>query len=169
MSKKRTQLTLFVNSHDASTIEKIRKEHNPLQYALIKSHVTLCRENELDQLEKIIHTLNNLDHSCISIEFGPVTRFAEGKGVMIPGAGTNIQFQQLRKIVLQHVEGNPEIQEPHITLLHPRNAVGTDRIFEQIKKNKLPHNLTFNSISLIEQEDGKGWNVLRRFALKDRE
>ncbi len=163
MPQKRTQLTLFINSHDSSAIEKIRKEYNPLQYALIKSHVTLCRENELEQLEKIIHTLNNLEHPGISIDFGPAVRFSAGKGVMIPAAGDNNQFQQLRKIILQDVKEN---QDPHITLLHPRNAVCTDSIFEQIEKIKLPRNLTFSTISLIEQEEDNKWNVLREFELR---
>lgn len=39
----RLQLTLFVPPQQAASIEAIRQTVNPLQYALIKSHVTLCR------------------------------------------------------------------------------------------------------------------------------
>jgi hypothetical protein len=47
MSKKRIQLTLFVGEPESVAIEHIRKMFNPLQYALIKAHVTLCRADEL--------------------------------------------------------------------------------------------------------------------------
>ena len=50
----RRQLTLFVEQKDAETIEKVRQEFNPKQFELIKSHVTLCREDEIQNLEQVI-------------------------------------------------------------------------------------------------------------------
>ena len=47
----RRQLTLFVKKEDAETIEQIRQAFNPRQFELIKSHVTLCREDEIQNLE----------------------------------------------------------------------------------------------------------------------
>ena len=41
----RKQLTLFVKDVQAKAIEAIRRQYNPEQYALIKAHVTLCRED----------------------------------------------------------------------------------------------------------------------------
>ena len=45
---KRKQLTLFLEASEAESIERIRKEFNPKQFALIKSHITLCREDEIE-------------------------------------------------------------------------------------------------------------------------
>ena len=63
MSKKRLQLTLFIDEDKSEMIEKIRKEFNPLQFELIKSHVTLCREDELDPIEQVIQNLEKLNHT----------------------------------------------------------------------------------------------------------
>lgn len=165
MSKNRIQLTLFVDKIQSGEIEKIRREYNPEQYNLIKSHVTLCREDELSETGIVIHNLKNLTSNCITIDFGSVFRFSENKGVLIPGTGKNKQFHELRKIVLKGVISQPRLQKPHITLIHPRNSNCTNLIYEQIKKVNLPDKLTFCRISLIEQIDGNKWDVLEEFNL----
>lgn len=167
MPIKRTQLTLFINEKDSAEIEKIRKEFNPEQYKLIKSHVTLCREDELNPIEKVLEALNNLKQRPITIDFDVVTRFADGKGVLLPASGNNQQFFDLRKAILQNTNHNPAKQEPHITLMHPRNSTCDDRIFEQIQKFEIPGQLIFHKISLIEQIDGGPWSILQEFELKD--
>ena len=50
----RIQLTLFVDPKEAVTIERVRQEFNPGQFKLIKAHVTLCREDEIQDLEKVV-------------------------------------------------------------------------------------------------------------------
>jgi 2'-5' RNA ligase len=168
MNTHRTQLTLFVDEAESAAIEHIRSRFNPVQYGLIKSHVTLCREEELPPVEKLLQILATLHQPAISIDFGPATRFANGKGVLLPATGGNEPFQQLRAAVLMGVTARPRPHEAHITLLHPRNATCTHEIFEQISALTLPHRLTFNKISLIQQEDGKEWEVLKMVALKNR-
>lgn len=161
MSNKRIQLTLFACEQEAEAIEKIRRKFNPAQYALIRSHVTLCREDELESIETAMQTLARLNHPCILIDFAPAKRFAEGKGLLIPARADNLQFQQLRAVVLQDINSHPRIHEPHITLIHPRNGTCTDAIFEQIKMISLPVKLLFKKIALIEQEEGGKWNILK--------
>ena len=80
----RRQLTLFVNPKDAEPIEKIRQEFNPKQFGLIKSHVTLCREDEIQNLEQLISNLLFLSQTEIVIKFGKAARFDNGKGVFLP-------------------------------------------------------------------------------------
>ena len=159
----RRQLTLFVDPRDAENIERVRKTFNQLQYELIKCHVTLCREDELLDLDVIITNLESLTDICISIEFGEVLRVSDGKGVLLPGKGDNDEFRELRKQILHGLNIDPMRQEPHITLMHPRNSTCTDHIFEEIQKIKIPSHLEFNHISLIEQKDGGPWEVLRNF------
>ncbi|NMR33228.1 hypothetical protein HIO71_03290 [Chryseobacterium aquaticum] len=50
MNKTRRQLTLFLDDHYSTEIETIRRKYNPVQYKSIKSHVTLCREDELENM-----------------------------------------------------------------------------------------------------------------------
>ena len=166
MGIKRIQLTLFIDVADSEAIEEIRKEFNPQQYELIKSHVTLCREDELEQIEKIVAHLNALDSGSITIDFGNVIRFANGKGVLLPAVGDHAQFQSLRAKVLHEVIEQPRLHEPHITLMHPRNATCTDEIFANIEKRNLPRKIKFNKITLIEQEMGMKWVVVKEFDLK---
>ncbi len=167
MLKKRIQLTLFVSEKDSGQIETIRQWFNLAQYALIKSHVTLCREEELEQLERVIDNLEKLEHEAITIDFDNAVRFANGAGVLLPAIGNYDEYHQLRKKILHGIIDKPGIPEPHITLMHPRNSLCTDDIFEQIKNYNLPAKLTFSTISLIEQEPGMEWQVLQEFALKN--
>jgi hypothetical protein len=169
MTKTRTQITLFINENDAKIIEEIRQKFNPKQHALIQSHVTLCREDELENMEQILDNLAHLQHNPTTINFGNIICFSDKKGVLIPAIGSLESFENLRKDILKSIIENPRIQEPHITLMHPRNATCTDEIFAEIQKYDLPNALKFCEISLIEQELGQKWHVLKKFELKTTE
>ena len=160
----RRQLTLFVREADGAAIETIRNQYNPEQSRLINSHVTLCREDEITDLEKVMENLRGLRRAALPISFGPVKRVEAGKGVLIPGHGHNPDFHQLRQEVLKGVQDTPVRLEPHITLMHPRNSTCTDAIFEEIAAVDLPARLAFHSISLIEQVNGGEWKTLQQFA-----
>ncbi|MDJ1504846.1 2'-5' RNA ligase family protein [Xanthocytophaga agilis] len=167
MVSKRLQLTLFVDETVSQTIEKVRHQFNPEQYNLIKAHVTLCREDELEDLTQVYKNLNSLKFSGIEIRFGQPVRFAEGKGVFLPAEGENETFYTLRNYILQDVVQEPKRPEPHITLMHPRNSTCTDEIFTQIKATSFPQSIHFTRISLIEQMGGEEWNVIKELMLKE--
>lgn len=164
MADKRKQLTLFVPEDHAAFLEKIRQKYNPIQYNLIPSHVTLCREDEIEPLERVLENLQTLKMGELLIYFDPISRFSEGKGLMMPGAPTNEAFYQLRKNVLKGVQDIPRNHQPHLTLMHPRNSTCTDEIFRKLSSLSFPHYFSFQKISLIEQEIGRKWEVLREFA-----
>jgi len=161
----RKQLTLFINEPESLEIEKIRKTFNPEQYLLIKSHITLCREDEIEALEKVRTNLEQLNFHNFSIDFGKVVRFSDEKGVLIPAIGNCEAFHQLRKRLLAGIIEKPRMHEPHITLMHPRNSACTEAIFQEITTFKLPETITFNKISLIEQIPGEPWKVLAEWPL----
>ncbi|MEJ7694403.1 2'-5' RNA ligase family protein [Daejeonella sp.] len=165
MTNIRRQLTLFVKQTDAETIEKVRKKFNPRQSELISCHVTLCREDELEDIDQVLNNLKQLKQKIINIKFGRVIRFDNGKGVLIPAAIENPEFQELRQRLLAGIVDKPRLQEPHITLMHPRNSTCTDSIFEQILKTKIPNKLTFNRISVIEQEGDNIWKIIKEIEL----
>jgi hypothetical protein len=164
----RRQLTLYLNKADAVEIESMRKKFNPGQQHLIGCHVTLCREDEIANIDRVLGNLQNLDASTIAIQFGTITRFAREKGVLLPASGANEEFHLLREKVLKISNNHRHLHEPHITLLHPRNSTCTDEIFREIQSVNLPTHLTFDTISVIEQIDEGQWQVMKTFKLNQR-
>lgn len=162
----RQQLTLFVDKKDAIEIESIRKRFNPKQHQLIDSHVTLCREDEIANIDKTLGFLQNLDVSPLTIQFGQVTKFENNKGVFLPAFGNNEQYHQLRVKILKALNMPVRHHDPHITLMHPRNSNCTKEIFEEIESVNLPTILSFDTVSLIEQIGGGKWQIITRFNLK---
>lgn len=161
----RRQLTLFITQEDSEIIEKTRKAYNPAQHKLIKAHVTLCREDELLDWNIIQYNLKQIKLKSISISFSSIIRFSENKGVMILSNKNTVAFDNLRKVVLKNTIEKPRKQEPHITLMHPRNSNCTDAIFEIIKQHSFPSTIIFRTISLIEQQNGGVWKTLKTFKL----
>lgn len=156
----RRQLTLFIEN---KTIEKIRAKFNPLQYDLIACHVTLCREDEFEDLANVISKIKTINiETPLQLTFNKVERFDNGKGVLIPASAENKDFHNLRAKILDA----PRNHLPHITLMHPRNSTCTDAVFEEIKSYKLPKIIAFNKISLIEQKDNGKWKILEDFLLQ---
>jgi 2'-5' RNA ligase len=164
MNRIRRQLTLFINEPNGN-IEKVRAEFNPEQFNLISAHVTLCTQDEIEPIEKIIRQIKSITlDKPVRIEFDVVEKFAEGKGVLIPAKKKNPEFIELRKSVLGLSELVKE-QFPHVTLMHPRNSSCTDEIFEKIEKRDFPTELNFDTVSLIEQKNGGIWKVLEEFKI----
>lgn len=162
----RQQLTLFVDIKDSSEIESIRKKFNPRQWQLIAGHVTLCREDEIANIDQVLGNLQNLDTSTITIHFGQVIRFDNNKGVLLPAFGDNEQFHMVRERILAGSNISVRRHEPHITLMHPRNSNCTDENFEEIQQVNLPATLNFDTVSHIRQIDGGPWQIIKSFNLK---
>lgn len=160
--RKRRQLTLFLDEKYSQAIENIRWLYNIEQYKLIRAHITLCRENELFDIEKVIYNLYRLRYSPVHLRLAKPVRFDNGNGVLLPAIS---DCQALRKEVLSGIFETPGIQRLHITLMHPRNSCCTDRIFESISNTIFPTEIVLNKLSLIEQIDNNKWQVLDEFAL----
>ncbi|MEM1001049.1 MAG: 2'-5' RNA ligase family protein, partial [Bacteroidota bacterium] len=75
---KRKQLTIFINDGESEPIERIRKKFNIQQFNLIASHITLCREDEIEDLDYVLHKLSNLKFSAFEVSLGTPKRFYEG-------------------------------------------------------------------------------------------
>jgi 2'-5' RNA ligase len=163
MSHYRRQLTLFVDEKQSAAIESIRQKYNPQQHRLIKAHVTLCREDEIEPIETVLHHLSNQVLPAIALCFNAPTRFSDGKGVFLPAMDDAHSFKTLRNLILQGITAAPRNHEPHITLMHPRNSTCTDDIFQQIIKIILPAMITFEKISLIEQVGQEPWRIIQEF------
>jgi hypothetical protein len=163
MLKKRKQLTLFIPYN--KQIEEIRERFNQIQHSLIAAHITLCREDEIEELDKVIANIKTLHlKEPIFLQLGKPERFDDGKGVTIL-AKSSKEFDGLRKKVLSGITDSPKQHQAHITLMHPRNSLCTDLVFNQINDYPLPLSLTLDTISLIEQIDGGPWNILAEFQI----
>jgi len=163
VQNKRRQLTLFVSANEAKNIEQIRKKYNPVQYNLIAAHITLCREDELENWAIIEQNLTNLQQLPITIYFDKIERFAAGKGLFIPAKTPQKAFDQLRNTILKGAIEQPRKHDAHLTLMHPRNSTCTDATFNKIKIVTLPKYLVFDTITLIEQENEGVWQKLKTY------
>ena len=76
------------------------KKINPKQQQLIESNVTLFREEEITNMDKVLDNLQNLDTSKITIQFGQAIRFDHNKSALFSASCNNRQFHQVREKVL---------------------------------------------------------------------
>lgn len=162
---KRQQLTLFVPEIFSTEIEQCRKKYNPEQFQLIKAHITLCREDEIEPIEMVKANLDSLIFNSFVLKLGNPILFSGNKGVLIPIVGNDEEFKNLRKRVLNNITESPKDQKPHITIMHPRNSICTEFIFKEINTLKFPDKIRFSKISLIEQALGEPWNILKEYEL----
>lgn len=158
----RRQLTLFVPSPFREQIEAVRRIVDPIQSSLISAHVTLCREDELSDLESITRRLKQSPPAPIVLRFGPPRVFM-GHGLLLECTEGLNAFRTLREYIL----GSTSIRDhqPHITLAHPRNPQAPGNSLNATAGlNDLT--ISFDEIALIEQRKQHPWIVLHRFALR---
>lgn len=159
MAEFRRQATLFLSHVPA--IEHLRRTFDPRQSALIAAHVTLCREDEVVSWDLVRSRLESVP-SAVTLSFGEPVR--DGHLVLLPGIDRDGSFRDLRRFLLDC--GEVRDHEPHITLIHPRNAECDDAAWETIRADIKSFSYTFREASLIIQQDGGVWRTLENFPLK---
>ena len=153
-------MTLYVPTPEKGRLEDIRKRFNPIQQALIATHVTLCRDEDNADWEKVRLRAESIGHFELTIRFGPPIR--EGNLVYLPALDQTEQFDALRVRLLE--DESCRKQEPHITLIHPRNGRCSLEDFDQIcLMLHESFDVTFRSMTLIEQVNGSAWKDLQSF------
>ncbi len=149
---------------DGEQLESVRRALDPLQAILIPAHVTLCREDEIDQLSisEIERRLASSTVQPITLSFGRPLTF-EGHGVLLPCVAGEPAFHELRT----HVLGTTAISRraPHITLAHPRNPSSPRSSLARAMELPDNRSFTFATIALIEQTGVAPWRVLQQFSL----
>lgn len=160
MPDTRRQATLFLSN--ATQIEHFRRRFSPYQARLISAHVTLCREDEVENWVVIRARLDALPRE-VTLEFGPPRR--DGDLVYLPGNDINGDFRVLRSFLLAGQSDQVRDHAPHITLIHPRNGKCTDEIWTEIETEIKPFVYTFSEASIILQSNGGVWETLQSFPL----
>jgi len=112
----RDQFSLFVTGADGERLDRLRRELDPVQAALIPAHLTLCREDELAGLEGLGARLAAA--APLRLRFGPPERF-DGHGILLRCVEGQTEYDALRR----HLLGRPDARhaDAHLTLAHPRN------------------------------------------------
>lgn len=157
----RRQATLYLPLADSTAIESLRARFNRVQFELIRAHVTLCREDEVSDWDKIASRLSDPGSIEVKLSFGEPVR--DGNLVYLPATGSTESYDALRSALLSTRNSLPRKHDPHITLVHPRNGTCSDFVFDEIACQLKPFTITFRSVTLIEQVDGGSWQELKTF------
>lgn len=131
-----------------------------MQASLIAAHVTLCRDDEVLEWSALQDRAHQMSEFEVSLRFGAPVR--EQNLVYLPVVGSTESFDKLRLQVLD--DETCRIQEPHITLIHPRNGICTDATFEAIQSlfnEEL--NIAFRELTFIEKIGEQPWRSIQTF------
>ena len=161
----RRQLTLFVPAPWRVPLDALRQRLDPIQASLIAAHVTLCREDEIRDVElsSLFRRVDTWAHGPLRLAFGSPRRFS-GHGVLLPceqGAG---QFHALRRWLLQ--DDSVRVHEAHLTMAHPRNERAANNTDDVLAECPQELQLEFATVSLIEQQGTAAWRILHQFMLR---
>jgi 2'-5' RNA ligase len=146
---------------DVNGIEDLRIRFNPLQAQLIPAHVTLCREDEVDDWMALQTRIQAQLPIALTLSFGPPVR--DGNLAFLPATEGIEHIDDLRHRLLDNGIMRPRKQTPHVTIIHPRNERCTDAVLEEISQRLQPFTLTLREVSLIEQTKGGRWVRLAHF------
>jgi 2'-5' RNA ligase len=162
MHTMRKQLSLYVPKDAAKDLEAVRNLVDPMQSSLIPAHITLCREDELEDLSTLKHRLRHIPLKPLTLNFGKPEVFF-GHGLLLNCLDGEDEFRALREYVL--ASKNIRNQQPHITLAHPRNPKALGNSLSNLSRLPEIIQITFPTIYLIEQEGNHPWQILERYEL----
>ena len=163
-SPTRRQLSLYVPREFAAAIEVVRRVVDPVQFGLIPAHVTLGREDEVENLS-IAELPSRFEvERPLVLRFGSPEVFA-GHGIFWNCLDGESEYQALR----ERVFGRSDLRRPrpHITLAHPRNPKASGNSLAATAALAEGTEILFDAVRLIEQEGRGPWHVLEEFPLGD--
>jgi len=164
----RRQASLYIPEPARYEIDVVRKRADPVQFSLIPAHVTLCREDEVLDWSEFVDRVRCLGRFELSLEFGSPLELDDGC-VLLPCVKGKSLFNQLRGALLSSGGVAPRVSDPHITLLHPRNAVTGQSIEWLLESLTHLRSIGFSSLNIIEQQGGSAWRVLHELPLQSAE
>jgi 2'-5' RNA ligase len=154
---------MYVPENAAKAIEEVRKTVDPIQSRLIPAHITLCREDELDDLSKLHDRLSSIPFKPLTLRFGRPEIFS-GHGLLLNCIEGADEFRLLREYLLDLK--NIRDQTPHITLAHPRNPKSANNLVSAAAVLHDVITINFPAIYLIEQTASEPWRILARHNLQ---
>ncbi|MFO0940531.1 MAG: 2'-5' RNA ligase family protein [Pirellulales bacterium] len=146
----RKQASLYLTN--VPQVEAMRWKFNPQQAQLIPAHVTLCREDEVDDWQLLHERIEAIKDFELTLSFGEPKR--DENFVYLPIVDGDDRFHDLRRVLL---DKEPRRATPHVTIIHPRNGICDDQAFHEIRREITPFQFTFREIFRIQQFAGEGW------------
>jgi len=159
----RRQLSMYLPLDQAAAIEDVRIVVDPIQHLLIPAHVTLCRDEELEDLSGIETRLQASALGHVDLGFGRPQAF-HGHGILMECVSGLESFRALREILLGSIEISSH--QPHLTLAHPRNPKAVGNSLANTDSISTPFHVRFSQIALIEQEGAAPWKFVREYPLE---
>lgn len=157
----RRQLSLFVAEPERTELDALRARADPVQHALIPAHVTLVRDEDVDNWARVHARLEALAPLRLVLELGPPCAL-EGGGAMLPVVGSTAGFDELRARLLAGQPGATRKQTPHLALLHPRNRARWGLSVAEVCAQRTPTRVVFERVVWIEQVAGEPWREIAR-------
>jgi len=157
----RRQLSLFVAEPEGAELDALRARADPVQHALIPAHVTLVRDEDVDDWAVVRARLEALGPLRLELRLG-APRAMEGGGALLPVVGATAGFDEVRARLLVGQRGAARAQTPHVTLLHPRNRERWGLSLAQVCAHRAPSCVAFDHVVMIEQAGGEPWRVVAR-------
>lgn len=157
MNNTRRQLSLYIPTIQSKVLEEVRKVVDPIQFNLIPAHVTLCRDNEINDLNRLKNKIDSLINLKLELTFDK-PKYFNGHGIIMDCIEGEEEFLKLREYILD--DKKIKKQFPHITLAHPRNKRSTSNSLTATKLIPNPFRVIFDSISLIEQKNNAPWKII---------
>lgn len=136
-------------------VEQMRSQFNPVQAQLIPAHITLCREDEVNDWKALEYRIRQILPFELVLSFGRPIR--DENFVYLPVESGIAAFDELRRLLLSNGPDVPRKHMPHMTIVHPRNGACCDATFDEIAKQIQPFTFTFREVHLIEQTNGGPW------------
>jgi hypothetical protein len=158
----RRQLSLYAEGPLRARLEAVRTLVDPVQAALIPAHVTLCRDEEVADLDADAMAQRLRGATRLRLAFGAAERFS-GHGILLPCVSGQDAFHALRQRALGRLDVRRA--EAHLTLAHQRNPRAAGNDLAAACALPVPMGLEFEQVQLIEQAAMAPWRVLGVFAL----
>jgi hypothetical protein len=146
----------------------MRRSLDPVQASLIAAHVTLCREDEIEDINPslLLNRVGSWEAGPVTLTFGHPARF-NGHGVLLPCEHGSGAFKRLRQWLLQDQAAREH--SAHVTLAHPRNPRSAGNTDDALASCPAGLEFRFGSVALIEQKGYEPWRLIQEATLGSNE
>jgi 2'-5' RNA ligase len=165
----RRQLTLFLSMPGKGIVDQVRQRADPVQFAKIPAHITLCYDDEIQDWDYVTACLEAFATEDIRFSFtvdGARVFEAEGKGIYLHITDQSGFYDLARSRLLATSSSVRRQVRPHLTLLHPRHARDSTDGWTLVDSIDFPERLSIQQISLIELRASK-WTVVHTYGKKE--
>jgi 2'-5' RNA ligase len=165
----RRQLTLFLPMPAKGIIDQVRQRVDPLQFAKISAHITLCYDDELRNWDDVAESLEAFSPDEIRFSFtvdGARSFEAEGRGIYLSLTEHSGFYDLARSRLLGTSSAARRQVEPHVTLLHPRHTRDSTEGWPLVDAAMFPARIDIQQISMVELDEST-WTIVRTWGSKE--